>query len=320
MAVTPEVKREIYRLMVLAQTWEQALLRLMDENLAPALYHPGRGSEGTEVAATVALRPEDYLLYDHRGVAHIIAKGVSLVALFGDFIGNELGTTAGLGAGIVHVADPDLGVLGQSGTLGGSQLIAVGAALSAKLRKSGQVSMCFFGDGAANRGTFHEAANVAGAWSLPVVFVVQNNGWAVSVPVEHSTGGGSFAPRGAGYGMPGVQVDGQDPFAVYEVASAAVARARRGDGPTLIEAKTARMQGHYFGDSDSYRNAEARAGAASRDPIVKARALLLEDGLATEEELHEVEEGARRQVEEARTAALAGRPPGAERLERFIYV
>ncbi|WP_290513549.1 thiamine pyrophosphate-dependent dehydrogenase E1 component subunit alpha [Aeromicrobium sp.] len=303
--------------MFLAQAWERALLRLMDENLAPALYHPGRGSEGTEVAATMALEDSDYLLYDHRGVAHIVAKGVDLAAMFGDFIGNDLGTTRGMGAGIVHIVDPSLGVIGQSGTLGGNQVIAAGAALSSKLRKSGQVTMCFFGDGAANRGTFHEAANVAGAWKLPLVFVIQNNGWAVSVPVEHSTGG-RFVDRAIGYGMPGVQVDGADPMAVYEAATTAVNRARNGEGATIIEAKTVRLQGHYFGDPDGYRDKALRAEAAHGDPIVLTRAQLLSQG-TPEAEIDDVERAALAEVDAARAKALTGKAPGPERIFEDIY-
>jgi len=314
----PRTLLDIYRVMFLAQAWEQTLLRLMDENLAPALYHPGRGSEGTEVAATMALEDSDYLLYDHRGVAHIVAKGVDLAAMFGDFIGNDLGTTRGLGAGIVHIVDPDLGVIGQSGTLGGSQLIAAGAALSSKLRHSGQVTMCFFGDGAANRGTFHEAANVAGAWKLPIVFVIQNNGWAVSVPVEHSTGG-RFVDRASGYGRVGVQVDGADPVAVYDAATEAVARARNGEGATIIEAKTVRLQGHYFGDPDNYRDKALRAEAAQSDPIVLSRTRLLAER-TPEAEIAEIERGALAEVAAARDKALTGSAPGPGRIFEDVYV
>lgn len=265
----------------------------------------------------MALENSDYLLYDHRGVAHIIAKGVDLAEMFGDFLGNNLGTTRGMGAGIVHIVDPDLGVLGQSGTLGGSQLIAAGAALSSKLRHSGQVTMCFFGDGAANRGTFHEAANVAGAWKLPIVFVIQNNGWAVSVPVEHSTGG-RFVDRAIGYGMPGVQVDGADPMAVYEAAVTAVARARNGEGATIIEAKTVRLQGHYFGDPDGYRDKALRSSALLSDPIVLTRDRLLGQGTA-EAEIAEIERLALADVAAARDTALTGEAPGPERIFEDIY-
>lgn len=310
---------EIYRVMVLSRAWEQALLRLIDENVAPASYHPGRGSEGSEVGATLALRDSDYLLYDHRGVAHIIAKGTPLVSLFGDFLANELGTTRGLGAGIVHVADPQRGVLGQSGTLGGSQLIAAGAALSAKLRHSEQVTMCFMGDGAANRGTFHEAANAAGAWRLPLVFVVQNNGWAISTPVAHSTGG-TFADRGPGYGWHSVRLDGRNPFEVHDVAVEAVQRARSGGGPTLIEVATVRLTGHYLADPQRYRDETDRSAAAEHDPVPFARTWLRDQDGVAETELERIEADVEDQVAQAREKALQGAAPSADRLNECVYV
>lgn len=308
----------IYRTMYQAQAWERTLMRLIDEGFAPPSYHPGRGSEGSEVGATLPLRIDDYLLYDHRGMAHIIAKGTPLRELFGDFLGNSYGTTRGLGAGIVHVADPDRGILGQSGTLGGSQLIATGAALSAKIRKTGQVAMCFFGDGAANRGTFHEAANAAGAWKLPIVFVVQNNGWAVSVPTSQATGG-RYVDRANGYGFAGEWVDGVDAFAVYDVAERAVARARAGEGPTLIEVKTVRLTGHYAGDPQAYRTSGERDVAASQDPIVHARAALVADGDLSEEEVAALETDAQREVDAAAEEAKAGTKPEPGRIQQFIY-
>jgi pyruvate dehydrogenase E1 component alpha subunit len=312
-----ETRIDLYRTMYKAFRWEQTLLRLMDQNLAPASYHPGHGSEASEVGATMALRPTDYLLYDHRGMAHIVAKGTPLVSLFGDFLANSLGTTRGLGAGIVHTADPEHGVLGQSGTLGGSQLIAAGAALSAKLRGTDQVTMCFCGDGAANRGTFHEAANAAGAWKLPLVFVIQNNGWAVSVPTSHSTGG-EFVDRARGYGFDGVRVDGLDVFAVYETALAAVEKARSGGGPTLIETRTVRFTGHYFGDPQGYRPAADRESVASQDPVALGRQALLADGFA-EDQLAAAERDADAEVAAARDEALTGTKPGGSRLTEYLY-
>jgi pyruvate dehydrogenase E1 component alpha subunit len=317
--IEKEKQVELYRVMYRAFRWEQTLLRLMDQNLAPASYHPGHGSEASEVGAAMALRPSDYLLYDHRGMAHIVAKGTPLVSLFGDFLANSLGTTRGLGAGIVHTADPAHGVLGQSGTLGGSQLIAAGAALSAKIRGTDQVTMCFCGDGAANRGTFHEAANAAGAWKLPIVFVIQNNGWAVSVPTEQSTGG-RFVDRAKGYGFDGVRVDGLDVFAVYEAAVTAVERARSGGGPTLIETQTARFTGHYFGDPQRYRSAGERESAASRDPIAVGRQTLLDSGTCTEDELVSIEQETDTEVSAARDEALTGVVPGDSRLTEYLYV
>lgn len=320
MTLTDERKIQIYRTMYLAQQWELGLLRMIDEGQVSGFFHAGRGQEGTEVPAVLALRPDDYLLYDHRGCAHMIAKGMDLVSLYGDFLGNLLGSTRGLGAGIVHIADPAVGVLGQSGTLGGGHLIAAGAGLSIKLRHADQVVMNFFGDGAANRGTFHEAANAAGAWKLPVVFIVQNNGWAISTPVSYSTAGGAFAQRGPAYDMPGITVDGMDPFAVYEAAEAAVARARAGQGPSLIEAKTVRFRGHFEGDPGTYRGETELAEGRERDPLPTTRRLLISAGIQTQEQLKQLEAEVDTQVAEARDKALTGHVPGRERLDQGLYV
>jgi TPP-dependent pyruvate/acetoin dehydrogenase alpha subunit len=248
----------------------------------------------------------------------MIAKGVDLVALYGDFLANELGSTRGLGAGIVHVFDPEVGIMGQSGTLGRGQLLAAGAALSAKLRGTDQVALHFFGDGSGNLGTFHEAANAAGAWKLPLIFIVQNNGWAVSVPVEYSTAGGGFARRADAYGMPGVLVDGTDAFAVFEAAEAAVQRARRGEGPTLIEAKLVRMRGHFEGDPDNYRYKNAADGAES-DPVVRTRRRLLDERLLNESELEQLEQSARGTIQTALETARRGKMPERSRIFEGLY-
>jgi len=317
MPLTPETKLRIYRHMYAAERWEAMLLRLIEEGVVSGIYHAGRGHEGSEVGAVTALRKDDYLFYDHRGCGHLIAKGADMVALYGDFLGNELGSTRGLGAGIVHVCDPEHGIMGQSGTLGRGQLLATGAALSAKLRGTDQVSMHFFGDGSSNLGTFHESANVAGAWKLPVIFVVQNNGWAVSVPVEYSTAGGGFARRADAYAMPGVVVDGTDAFAVHEAAVAAVERARRGEGPTLIEAKLARMRGHFEGDPDNYR---AKQAQGDNDPLVKTRRRLLEEGVVDETYLGKLELAVREQVQAAVDTARQGKMPERKRIFEGLYV
>lgn len=319
MGMTRELKLAIYGKMYLAQRWEAGLFRLIEQGLVSGIYHAGRGHEGAEVGAVTALRNDDYLFYDHRGCAHIIAKGVDLAALYGDFLGNLRGSTHGLGAGIVHVCDPSHGIMGQSGTLGRGQILAAGAALSAYLRDTDQVSMHFFGDGAANVGTFHEAANVAGAWKLPLIFVVQNNGWAVSVPVSYSTGGGGFARRADAYGMAGIVVDGSDAFAVYEAATDAVARARRGDGPTIIEAKVTRMRGHFEGDAEKYRHSKADRDDAATDPVLVARSQLLSEGVS-QAELQALESEVHHQLDAALREAKQADMPTRERIFDGVYV
>lgn len=316
---SPEKQLEMYRYMLTSQLFEQRLLRMIDDGLVSGFYHAGRGHEATEVGAVAALHQDDYLLYDHRGCAHMIAKGMDLVSLYGDFLANDLGTTKGLGAGIVHIADPKLGVLGQSGTLGGGHVLAAGVGISIRMRNTDQVVMNFFGDGAANRGTFHEAANVSGAWNLPVIFVVQNNEWAISTPVSYASGGDGFAPRAAGYGMHGVRVDGMDPVSVFEVAQEAVERARSGGGATLIEAMTARYRGHFEGDPQTYRDKEQLQALKAEDPIPATRGRLLQDGAASEEELVTLDQEIAVAVDEAAEVAMTGTKPGRERLSVGLY-
>ena len=319
MAHTDEQKVELYRTMFKAERWEVGLLRMIEEGAVSGFYHAGRGHEGTEVGAVMALRRDDYLLYDHRGCSHMIAKGMDLVDLYGDFLANELGSTGGLGAGIVHICDPEVGVLGQSGTLGGGHVLAAGAGLSAQLRGTDQVVMNFFGDGAANRGTFHEAANVAGAWKLPVVFIVQNNRWAVSVPVEYSTAGGAFKQRGPAYDMPGVEVDGMNPFEVYDAAVEAVERARRGEGPTLIEANVVRLRGHFEGDPQHYRDKSELEEGRRRDPLTFARNHLTEEGIRTPEQIEQLESDVREEVNQAAEKARTGQKPDRTRIHQDVY-
>jgi len=303
---------DLYRRMVLASAWEQRLLRLIEEGQTSGFYHAGQGQEAVAAGGCSALRDDDYLLYDHRGLSQAIAKGIPLDRLFGDFLGREIGTTAGLGAGIVHIAWPALGILGQSGTLGGAFPIAAGAGLSARLRGSDQVVLCFFGEGASNRGTFQEAANAASLWRLPVVWLCENNNWAVSVSFAASSATPNVADRASAYNMPGVIVDGMDVVAVYEAVSAAVARARAGDGPTLIEAKTYRFRGHYEGDPQTYRTDAEVARWRERDPILLHERRLLEAGVA-ESDLKQIRAAAADKVHAAAERALASSKPRPER-------
>ncbi|GHE84347.1 pyruvate dehydrogenase E1 component subunit alpha [Amycolatopsis deserti] len=317
--LTPELKILIYRTMYQVQQWEKKLLQFLDDGLVSGFYHAGRGHEALEVASMLALRQDDYLLYDHRGCGHMIAKGMDMVSLYGDFLANDKGSTKGLGAGIVHIADPDRGVLGQSGTLGGGHVLAAGAGLSIKLRGTDQVVVNFFGDGAANRGTFHEGANAAGAWKLPVIYIVQNNGWAISTPVDKVTAVKSFAERAAGYGMRGVSIDGMDPFAVYEATVSAVEQARRGGGPTLIEGKVVRFRGHFEGDPGTYRPEEELAQGKAQDPVITTRARLIAEKTADEQQLTALEEEVNAEVDAAAAEALTGTMPGRERLAEGAY-
>lgn len=316
----PDTLLELYATVQRCMLWEQGLLDMHAEGRISGFYHAGRGQEGVQAGAIATLAPQDYLLYAHRGCGYQVARGMPMDALYADFLGYKEGSTRGLGAGIVHVAWPELGILGQSGTLGGSFTIAVGAGLSAKVRGSDQVTMCFFGDGTANRGTWHESANAASVWQLPIVWVCENNGWAVSATFKETCSVPSIATRAAGYGMPGVVVDGQDAVAVREVVAAAVARARAGGGPTLIEALTCRFRGHYEGDSQDYRDREElERMKRERDPVdILARRIRAVVPNA-EAKLASIRREVAREVEAAAARARAGTAPEKSRVFEYVY-
>ena len=318
-AISPATLLELYESMVTMKLWDQTALRLLQEGRVLAGYHSGRGQEAIPAGGVAPLRRDDYLMYAHRGFGYTIAKGMSLAAMFGDLMANTAGATGGLGAGIPHFADPELGILGQGGTLGSCFGIATGAAFSAKYRGTDQVVVCFFGDGTANRGAFHESVNAAAAWKLPVVWICENNGYAVSVPVAESTAG-RIVDRAVGYGMPGFRIDGMDVTEVYRATCEAVDRARAGEGPTLIEAMCHRFRGHYEGDPQVYRTEEETERLSALDPITNLAARLVADGIATEERLGELEVGVQDTIDRAVEEASSAPMPGPERIYEGLYV
>lgn len=310
---------ELYASMVRIQAFEQRLYQMMSDGLiAPGVYHPGHGHEGIAAGACAALRTDDFIMYDHRGCGQQLAKGLPLEEAFGDLLENVAGSTRGMGAGIIHMISPEHGVLGQSGTLGACFPIAAGAALSARYRGTDQVCVCFFGDGTSNRGTFQEAANAVSLWRLPVVWLCENNGWAITTSVQRSTAG-RIADRALGYDMPGVTVDGRDVAEVYGAVATAVERARAGDGPTLIEARVERLRGHFMADPERYRPKFAGAERDANDPILLcAQRLLAEHGCAAGT-LDALREQAVAEVAAAAERALAAPMPGRERLFEGLY-
>ena len=319
MPVTDEQLVAFYEQMIRIVTWEQVALRLLQEGKVLAGHHSGRGQEAIPVGAIAPLRDDDYIMYAHRGFGYTIAKGMAMVEMFGDMMANTAGSTGGLGAGIPHFADPDLGILGQGGTLGSCFPIAAGAAFSAKYRGTDQVVVCFFGDGTANRGTFHESVNAAAAWKLPVVWLCENNGFAVSAASDESTAG-RIVDRAAGYGMPGILIDGMDVVAVYEAVAAAVDRARTGGGPTLIEAECIRFRGHFEGDPEAYRDDVEESVQRERDPLIQLARKLTDGGAVDEDDLAEIRDRISAEVEAAAEEAAASPMPGPERLHEGLYV
>jgi pyruvate dehydrogenase E1 component alpha subunit len=261
------------------------LIRLFEET-AESLYAQGKihgtmhlsiGQEASAVGACLALRPDDYLLSTHRGHGHCIAKGADPALMMAEFLGKEAGYCRGRG-GSMHIADVEGGNLGANGIVAGGLPLSTGVGLSLQIEGAGRVCLTFFGDGAANEGAFHEALNLASIWELPVVYVCENNQYAMSMPVARSMGVARISDRAAAYGMPGVTVDGNDLLAVYEAVRAAVDRARAGGGPSLVEALTYRWRGHSKSDRQRYRTLEERQAWEARDPIAALRRQLLAAG------------------------------------------
>ena len=255
--------------------------------------HSGVGQEAIGVGACVELRQSDSVLISHRGFAHALTKGIGMGELLAELGGKSTGCCGGKGG--THLAKFEVGVLGISGSIGGAFPIAVGAAMAAKYEGTGDVVVCFFGDGAANRGTFHEAANLASIWTLPVVFLCENNGFGMSMPTSKALSVERVAQRAAGYTMPGITIDGNDILAVYSTVNEAVASTRRGEGPALVECITYRMKGHFIADQGAYQSRDDLKQWRERDPLRRFQDYLLAgdlltDALVTEYESNVAEE------------------------------
>ena len=305
---------------MLSRMWR---IRLFDETAArvraeliPGFVHNSIGQEGEIVGACMALRRDDYMTGNHRSHGHPIGKGVALGPLMAELLGKQTGVCKGKG-GSMHLAAFGAGSLGESGIVGASMPAAVGAALSAKLRRSGQVCLCFFGDGAANCGPFHESLNLAAIWRLPVVFLCENNGYAGCSSQLQMTAVSDIALRAASYNMPGLIVDGQDVLAVYQAVTAAAVRARNGEGPSLIEAKTYRYCEHFESEMvlPSYRSSEEVASWRARDPIRRFERWLEEEQKIAAQEIAQTRSVAEQEVEIA--LDFAKRSPAPEHTALF---
>ena len=269
---------EMFLRMARIRHFELAAVKLQKRGEIPGAIHTSIGQEGATVGACTALRADDYVTGNHRSHGHPIGKGAALGPLMAELLGKATGVNKGKG-GSMHLADFSVGSVGESGIVGAGIPIATGAGLSAQVRRSGQVSLCFFGDGAANQGTFHESLNLASVWELPVVYFCENNKYAATTPSAAVTGGPGVAGRAAAYGIPGVAIDGQDAVVVRMVVAEAAERARGGKGPTVIEALTYRFHEHAEGlpIPGDYRSAEEISSWERRDPLVLFRRRLVED-------------------------------------------
>jgi pyruvate dehydrogenase E1 component alpha subunit len=310
---------EIYRKMLEIRHFEEKVYDLYGENLVPGTIHLYAGQEAVAVGVCANLRNDDYITSTHRGHGHCIAKGAQLKRVMAEILGKKTGYCRGKG-GSMHIADFSIGMLGATAVVGAGLPIAAGAGLSIRLRKTDQVVACFFGEGASNQGTFHEGINMAAVWRLPVLFVCENNLYAMGTRQSRVMAIENVADRAVAYGIPGVVVDGNDVMAVYEAAREAVERARSGKGPTLMECKTYRHKGHSRFDPAAYRPEEEVEEWLKREPVTRFKARLLEMKTLTEEEAEKIEQEVVAAVEDAVRFALKSPYPAPEEALEHVYI
>lgn len=313
-----EILVGIYRRMTRIKQNDERFRAVLKSGKMAMPYYSPRGQEVIPSAVSACLTDEDYICTIYRGVHDMIAKGIPLKDLWAEFGGRVTGTCKGKG-GPMHVTHPATGVMVTTGIVGSSMPIANGLALAAQIRGEKRVSIAYFGDGASNIGAFHESLNLAAVWKLPVVFVCQNNGYAEHTKYAYGTSVPNIAVRAAAYAMPGITVDGNDPIAMYRTAREAVERARSGQGPTLIEAKTFRFHGHVFGDADAYMDKGEKDAWVAKDPVPLFRAWLIATGLASEDQLAAMEAAIDCEIDEAVEFTLNSPYPDLAELKRDIY-
>jgi pyruvate dehydrogenase E1 component alpha subunit len=310
---------DLYATMKKIRLFEEKVAELFAEGKLPGFVHLYAGEEAIGVGVCAHLTDRDYITSTHRGHGHCIAKGVEINSMMAEVYGKTTGSCKGKG-GSMHIADVDKGMLGANGIVGAGGPLACGSGLMAKTLGTDQVTVCFFGDGAAEQGTMHEAMNLACCWNLPVVFVCENNGYAETTPWGYHCAAKSIADRAAAYDMPGISVDGTDFFAVYEAAEEAIGRARRGDGPSLMECRGFRYFGHFEGDAMLYVTEEEKERNRARDPIENVKKRAIERGLVTAAQLAEVDAQAAAIVEEAVKFAEESSWPKPEEVLTDVYV
>ncbi len=289
-----ELAKSFYTSMYRIRRFEEEVFEFYKRGLMPGLAHLYLGEEAIAAGACEAVGPDDYIGSTHRGHGHLVARGADTKRMMAEILGKATGYSKGKG-GSMHIIAMDKGILGANGIVGGEIPIATGAAYAIKYRKTDQVVLCFLGDSASNQGTFHESVNMAAAWDLPIVYIIENNLFGISVDNRRVTKEHDLAKRAVGYGIEGVTIDGNDVFKVYETVKAAVERAKAGKGPTIVECKTYRWQGHHVGDPATYRDPEELASWKAREPIGE----LEKKNLLTEEEIAEIKEKIEAEIKEA---------------------
>jgi acetoin:2,6-dichlorophenolindophenol oxidoreductase subunit alpha len=308
----------LYRTAARILTFDETYRSQMMSGKFAGMYYSPRGQEFAAASVAAHLRPSDYVVTTYRGLHDQIAKGVPLRDLWAEYLGRAAGSCRGKG-GPMHVTSPRHGLMVTTGVVGSGLPIANGLALAAQMRGTDQVAVVNFGDGASNIGAFHESLNLASLWKLPVVFVCQNNKWAEYTPLSGGTTVANIADRAAAYSMAGVTTDGNDPVGLYEVAGQAIERARRGEGPTLLEAVTYRFCGHYFGDQSEYIPSEELAAANEADPIPRYRQRLVDEFGVPAADLDDIDREAKEEVDDAAEWAFEQPLPDPSELTTDVY-
>jgi pyruvate dehydrogenase E1 component alpha subunit len=319
MELDKETLRKMYRTMVTIRRFEDRVKEEFAKGRIPGFVHLYAGEEAIATGVMSVLRESDKVTSTHRGHGHCIAKECDVNGMMAEIFGKATGLCKGKG-GSMHIADVSKGMLGANGIVGGGPPLACGAALTAKTMGTDDVCICFFGDGASEQGTFHESLNLASIWKLPVVFVAENNGYAESTPAGYHCAIENIAERAASYGIPGAAVDGMDVFAVREAAEQAIQRARSGQGPTLLEFKTYRYNGHFEGDQQTYKTPEYIQANKERDPIASFRTAVSDQGLLTTEEMDEIDREVAKEIEDAVAFADNSPYPALDEVTSDVYV
>ncbi|HUI27398.1 MAG TPA: thiamine pyrophosphate-dependent dehydrogenase E1 component subunit alpha [Candidatus Kryptonia bacterium] len=318
--LSTETLMDMYRRMRTIRVFEERLSDLVMAGKLAGFLHLYAGEEAVAVGVCAHLTERDVVTSTHRGHGHCIAKGVDVHGMMAELFGRRTGICKGKG-GSMHIADLDRGMLGANGIVGAGIPLAAGAALTAQVKQTGGVAVAMFGDGASNQGQFHEALNLAAVWKLPVVYVVENNGYGEATPTEFVTPVRDIAERAGSYAMPSAIADGMNFFDVYDKAGDAIARARRGDGPTLLECKTYRYYGHYVGDPLTYRTKEeADEWKQHRDPLQAFEERVLTDGVVEEGNLRRIDREVQALIASAVTQAEEAPLPDESDLLRDVYV
>jgi len=317
--LSPQLALELYRSMVRIRVFELRLRDVFRSGVMPGFIHLYVGEEAVAAGVCRHLNKDDYVTSTHRGHGHAIAKGIPMGPVFAEIWGKPNGCNGGRG-GSMHIYDPQYGFLGTNGIVGASVPLGAGAGLAAQLRRSKQVAVSFFGDGAVSNCAFHEGVNLAGVWQLPVIFVCENNLYATEMPLSKATRNTDISSRGSAYGIPGVSVDGNDVVEVYKAAGKAIDTARSGGGPTLIECRTYRPLGHFEGDPGlGYRTKEEIAEWKKKDPIDRHREEMLADGLSSAQKLQAVWTEVEAEVEAAYQFANSAGEADPASVANFVF-